>query len=321
MSGDVPGDLHAVGAGTGCARDGALGPSGLMATRAGAAAADPRNRVRALLDELGVTRPLLAVTDHGARLGVVQGVLADRVLDLAVTETGRLRVRAELRGRRWAVERGIGVPDVLAAADDGRWLLSRRVHPRPAGGARWTAEAIEVAVRIAPLPPPSGSPWLPEDGAVRTTAVRRALGSVEDAGRLVRGGVRLGELRAVRSAAELPLVESCHGDLRAANLVPDGTVGGIVVLEWAGVRPGPRHHDLLTLWATSVAHADRARIAAAVLERTAAWERPDVGLLWQAIAWEQLVARLTRPDRGDGLDAAFAHARLAEARRIAADLG
>jgi aminoglycoside phosphotransferase len=294
-----------------------------MDTRAGAAAADPRSRVSALLAELGVTQSLLAVTDRGARLGVVQGVLADRILDLAVTETGRLRLRAEVRGRRWAAERGIGVPDVLGAADDGRWLLSRRVHPGPVGGARWTEEAIGAALRIAPLPPPPGSPWRPEDGgAVRTTGLRRALGSVEDAGRLLRGGVRLGELRAVRATAgELPLAEACHGDLRAANLVLDGEAGGIVVLEWAGVRMGPRHHDLLTLWATSAGHADRARIADAVLERTAAWEHPDVGLLWQAIALEQLVARLTRPDRGDGLDAAFARARLAEARRIAADLG
>jgi aminoglycoside phosphotransferase len=294
----------------------------VVTTRVGPAAADPRSRVSALLAELGVTQPLLAVTDHAARLGVVQGVLPDRILDLAVTESGRLRLRAELRGRRWAEERGIGVPDVLGAADDGRWLLSRRVHPGPVGGARWTQEAIEAAVRIAPPPPPPGSPWRPEEfGALRTTWVRHALGTVEDVGRLVRGGVRLGELRAVRSAAgELPLAETCHGDLRAANLVLDGEVGGIVVLEWAGVRTGPRHHDLLTLWATSAGDTDRARIAEAVLERTAAWEHPDVGLLWQAIALEQLVARLTRPDRGDGLDASFARARLAEARRIAADL-
>jgi aminoglycoside phosphotransferase len=295
----------------------------VVTSRVGPAAADPRSRVSALLAELGVTQPLLAVTDHGARLGVVQGVLADRILDLAVTESGRLRLRAELRGRRWAEERGIGVPDVLGAADDGRWLLSRRVHPGPVGGARWTEEAIEAAVRIAPLPPPPGSPWRSEGGGtVRTAGLRRALGSVEDAGRLVHGGVRLSELRAVRAAVgELPLAEACHGDLRAANLVLDGEVGGIVVLEWAGVRTGPRHHDLLTLWATSAGDADRARMADVVLEHTAAWEQPDVGLLWQAIALEQLVARLTRPDRGDGLDAAFAHARLAEARRIAADLG
>ena len=295
----------------------------MVTSRVGPAAADPRSRVSALLAELGVTQPLLAVTDHGARLGVVQGVLADRILDLAVTESGRLRLRAELRGRRWAEERGIGVPDVLGAADDGRWLLSRRVHPGPVGGARWTEGAIEAAVRIAPLPPPPGSPWRPQGGGtVRTAGLRRALGSVEDAGRLVRGGVRLSELRAVRAAAgELPLAEACHGDLRAANLVLDGEVGGIVVLEWAGVRTGPRHHDLLTLWATSAGDADRARMADVVREHTAAWEHPDVGLLWQAIALEQLVARLTRPDRGDGLDAAFAHARLAEARRIAADLG
>ena len=293
-----------------------------MAIRAGAARADPRNRVSALLVELGVTQPLLAVTDRGARLGVVQGVLADRILDLAVTENGRLRLQAELRGRRWAEERGIGVPDVLGAADDGRWLLSRRVHPGRAGGPRWTEEAIEAAVRIAPLPPPPGGPWRPDDGGgVRTTGLRRALGSVEDAGRLVRGGVRLGELRAVRAAAaQLPLTEACHGDLRAANLVLDGEVGGLVVLEWAGVGTGPRHLDLLTLWATSAGDEDRARIADAVLEHTAAWEHPDVGLLWHAIALEQLVARLTRPDRGDGLDAAFARERLAEARRIAADL-
>ena len=45
-----------------------------------------------------------------------------------------------------------------------------------------------------------------------------------------------------------------------------------------------------------------------------------MGLLWHAIALEQLVARLTRPDRGDGLDAGFARARLAEARAMAREL-
>ena len=58
-----------------------------------------------------------------------------------------------------------------------------------------------------------------------------------------------------------------------------------------------------------------------MLDRTAGWEVPDVGLLWHAVALEQLVSRLTHADRGDGLDSAFARARLAEARRIAADLG
>ena len=85
-------------------------------------------------------KPLLAVTDLGTRMGVVQGVLADRILDLAVTESGRLRLGAELQGRRWAEECGIGVPDV------------------------------------------------------RTT-LRRARNSIQDSGRLVRGGVPLRELR------------------------------------------------------------------------------------------------------------------------------
>jgi aminoglycoside phosphotransferase (APT) family kinase protein len=144
---------------------------------------------------------------------------------------------------------------------------------------------------------------------------------VEDAARLLRAGVRLGELRAVRAAArELPRAEVTHGDLRAANAVLDGDSGRLVVLDWWGVRPGPRHRDLLTLWATAAAEDDRGVLADAVLERTASWERPDVGLLWHAVALEQLVDRVTRPDRGDGLDAAFARARLAEARSLAATL-
>jgi hypothetical protein len=56
-----------------------------MSSSSGSATGDARGRVGALLDELGVAQPLLAVTDLGARLGVVQGVLADRILDLAVT--------------------------------------------------------------------------------------------------------------------------------------------------------------------------------------------------------------------------------------------
>jgi len=277
-----------------------------------------RARVVALLAELGVEQPLLGVSDLGTRLGIVQGVLADRVVDVAVTESGRLRIRAELRGRQWADEREIGVPEVLAAADDGRWLLSRRVHPAPAGGPRWTEAAIEAAVRVAPLPAPPGEPWHPPSGPT----LRRARASAGDAGRLVRAGIRLGELRAVRAAArQLPLAEVGHGDLRAANAVLDDEVGRLVVLEWAGVHPGPRHRDLLTLWSTTPGAEDRARIADVVRERTAGWEEPDVGLLWHAVALEQLAARVTRPDRGDGLDEAFARARLAEARQLARQLG
>ncbi|MGY1706312.1 phosphotransferase [Geodermatophilus sp. SYSU D00697] len=283
------------------------------ATTEGAA----RERVSALLAELGVDQPLTGATDLSASLGVVRGVLADRVVDLAVTESGRRRLRAELRGRRWAEERQIGVPEVVAAADDGRWLLSGRIHPVPTGGPRWTEAAVDAAVRIAPLPGPSGSPWQPP----ARPALRRARATVGDAGRLVRGGIRLGELRAVRAAAaQLPLSEVSHGDYRAANAVLDDE-GRMVVLEWTGVRPGPRHRDLLTLWASTVGDEDRARIARVVLDRTAGWEEPDVGLLWHAVALEQLVGRITRSDRGDGLDLAFCRARLADARGIAAELG
>jgi hypothetical protein len=115
--------------------------------------------------------------------------------------------------------------------------------------------------------------------------------------------------------------EVSHGDYRAANAVVDEATDRLVVLEWAGVRAGPRHLDLITLWATTPGDQERARFAETVLDRTAGWEVPDVGLLWHSVALEQLVARLTRPDRGDGLDAAFARERLIEARRIAADLG
>ena len=126
--------------------------------------------------------------------------------------------------------------------------------------------------------------------------MRRARASAEDAGRLVRAGVRLGELRSVRAAARgLPLAEVAHGDLRAANAVLDDELGRLVVLEWTGVHAGPRHRDLLTLWATTPEEKDRARIADVVLERTAGWEEPDVGLLWHAVALEQLVARRDPP--------------------------
>jgi hypothetical protein len=282
------------------------------------ATAAARDRVAALLAELGVTAPLAWVGDHAVHLGVVQGVLADRVLDLAVTESGRQRIRAELRGRRWAEDRGIGVPEVLAAADDRRWLLSGRVHPGRTRGEGWTGEAIEAAVRIAPLPVPPGDPWHPPAPG----RAGRARTSVEDAARLVRSGVRLGELRAVLAAArQLPLSEAGHGDFRAANAVLDDGADRLVVLEWAGVRAGARHRDLLTLWATTPGDGDREEIAEVVLARTTGWERPDVGLLWHAVALEQLVERVTRPERGDGLGVGFARRRLAEARRMASRLG
>jgi aminoglycoside phosphotransferase (APT) family kinase protein len=117
------------------------------------------------------------------------------------------------------------------------------------------------------------------------------------------------------------VAEVGHGDLRVANAVMDSELDRMVVLEWTGVVVGPRHRDLLTLWATTAQEEDRARIADEVRTRTTAWEAPDVGVLWHAVALDQLVARLVRSDRGDGLDAAFARARLAEARTVARDLG
>jgi hypothetical protein len=89
---------------------------------------------------------------------------------------------------------------------------------------------------------------------------------------------------------------------------------------WASCGPSgrPPASDLLTLWATAPDAEDRRAIAETVLDRTADWEAPDVGLLWHAVALEQLVTRLTRPDR---LGADFARARLTEARRLASDLG
>jgi hypothetical protein len=287
-----------------------------MSTERGADLA--RTRVTALLDELEVAQPLVAVTDLSAHLGTVEGILADRVVDIAVTESGRLRLLAELRGRRWAEDRQLAVPGVMAAAEDGRWLVSRRVHPTSPGGQRWTTAAIEAAVRIAPPPAPPGEHWNPPAPG----GLRRARASAEDAARLVRGGVRLSELRAVRAAArELPMSEVSHGEFRASNVVLVEEDQRPVVLEWSGVRAAARHHDLLTLWATTPGSEDRTRIAEAVLDRTAGWEVPDVGLLWHAVALEQLVSRITHADRGDGLDGAFARARLDEARRIAADLG
>jgi hypothetical protein len=269
------------------------------------------------LADLEIDEPLAGVADHAARLGLVQGILAESVVDLAVTESGRQRILAELRGRRWAEERAVGVPEVVAAAEDGRWLLSRRVHSGETGGKRWTEAAVDAAVRIAPQPGPDGEPWTPPGGP----SLGRARAKAEDTGRLLRSGVRLGELRAIRAAARaLPLSEVSHGDFRAANAVLDGENGGLVVLEWVGVQPAPRHRDLLTLWATTPDDADRQAIAEVVRERTAAWEGPDVGLLWHAVALEQVVARVTRPDRGDGLDLRFARSRLAEARRMAAQL-
>jgi aminoglycoside phosphotransferase len=304
--------------GCGCPERTILGRFPVMTGPRNAADLAARTRMLALLEELEVDQPVVSVTDLSARLGVLRGVLADRVVDLAVTEYGRLRLRAERRGRAWAEQRGIGVPAVVAAADDDRWLLSARVHPGPGGGQSWTADAIAAAVRIAPLPPPRGEAWRPAPSSL----LGRARAGAEDTARLLRGGVRMGELRAVRAAAgELPLSEVAHGDFRAANLVADGGQGRLVVLDWSGVTPGARHRDLLTLWATTPAAADRAQIAEAVLDRTAGWEVPDVGLLWHAVALEQLVARLTRADRGDGLDTGFARERLEEARRLAADLG
>src|SRR5439155_25669136 len=107
-------------------------------------------------------------------------------------------------------------------------LLSRRVQSGGPDGEPWVAAAIDAAVRIAPLPAPVGEPWVPPAPRL----LGRARGGAQDTVRLLRGGVRLGEVRAVRAAARgLPLAEVTHGDYRAANVVLDGELGGAPVLE------------------------------------------------------------------------------------------
>jgi hypothetical protein len=238
------------------------------------------------------------------------------VVEVAVGEAGRRRLRVEASGRAWADKHGIPTVPVLDTEPDGAWLLSAWVDPCAAEGPDYVRGAIEVADRIAATPEPpdvelDASSWR----APRRTVVTRAV-------RNITGGVPLRLwLAARRQARSVPHPRAvAHGDFYPRNVL--WARSGIHVVDWEYVGWAPRHTDLLRLWSILRRRDDRDRVISSVLADADDQERARVGslLLWLSLRLLGENLSAARANR-NAADLAHARAMVPEASRLARQLG
>lgn len=238
------------------------------------------------------------------------------VVDLATAPSGRDLNRLELRGRRWASGLGLDTPEVLAAAADGTWVLSRRLPLRRASGVGYVDQALLTAEVIAGgPPPPPGPPATAWRGSRRSLVARTVRG--------VAAGVPLRLWWAARAAARsLPQVPIAHGDFYHRNVLWPADRDRVAVVDWEYLGPGPRHGDLVRMWTILPDADDRGLLLDRLLGRLPRGEWREVGtlLVWLSL---RLLGENAKAPRRHRSPADLAHARrmVPEALRIATGLG
>ncbi len=235
---------------------------------------------------------------------------------LAGDSAGRARVRLERARSEWAREHGIPTPAVVAAAEDGSWLVVERVPDDAPEGAAYVKAALEAALAFADAPAP---PAALLRGSTSRRASRRTL-PVRLA-RMVRWGVDLREFAAVRrEALRLPPDTMSHRDFTVGNVLFDAARGRVHVMDLEFMGLAPRGMDPLTLWCGLDAREDREAVVDALLSGADGRERDRLGVLHRWLALRSFADRAVAPPWLREPDRIGESARLvAEARRNAAE--
>jgi len=269
--------------------------------------------VRSALSDLDVAPTVLEATAFaGPRRPVRRLVGGGVVVEIADTDTGRLRLRRELWGREWARQVGIPTVPVLAADPDGGWLVAEWWRPARPAGAGFLDDAVATALRIAGSPPPPPGPppavWTSPRWVAPVRLLRGAVGGVP---------TRL-SLAARRAAAALPDVPVAHGDFYHRNALWCPERGGVHVVDWEYLGSGRRHVDLVRLWTLLPQRTDRDALRDRILALTPLDEHRDIGALALYLAL-RLLGENVKGRRGDRHRADVDHARTIqpEARELA----
>ncbi|TQS45502.1 phosphotransferase [Cryptosporangium phraense] len=216
---------------------------------------------------------------------------AGLVLEVATGESGRLRLARELWGRGWARQVGVPTVPVLDAGEDGSWLIAEWWKPSPPSGEDFLDEALTAALRIAGSPPPEPGPpqalWVSDR---RAAPIRLARGVI--------GGVPTRPwLAARRAAAALPTVPVAHGDFYHRNALWCPERGGLHVVDWEYLGPGPRHGDLVRLWTLLPSRSDRDALLTRILALAPEAEHREIGVLALYLALRLLGENVKGPRR------------------------
>jgi aminoglycoside phosphotransferase (APT) family kinase protein len=239
--------------------------------------------------KLGLRRPV-------ARLGAGRVVL-----EMALNDDGRARIRRELWGRAWAARAGLPTAAVHGADGDGSWLLAEWVEPAPAAGARYLERALAMASALALAEPPPSAP-----GASVWRSPRRA--ALVRTGRALAGRMPLRLWWAARRAARaLPVVPIAHGDYYHRNVLWRPERDEVCIVDWEYLGPGPRHGDALRLWTVLPTRADRDALLARLFAAAPVAQHREIALLalWLSL---RLLGENIKSPRADRNDADLAHA-------------
>ncbi|MFI5955353.1 phosphotransferase [Cryptosporangium sp. NPDC051539] len=224
------------------------------------------------------------------------------VVEVATGEAGRLRLRRELWGRSWARQVGIPTVPVLDADPDGAWLIAEWWKPSPPTGERFLDDVLAAALRIAGSPPPEPGPppavWVSDRRAAPIRLARGVLGGVPTRSWLA----------ARRAAAALPTVPVAHGDFYHRNALWCPERGGLHVVDWEYLGPGPRYGDLVRLWTLLPSRTDRDSLLGRILTLAPPAEHQEIGTLARYLAL-RLLGENVKGRRRDRHHADVAHAR------------
>jgi hypothetical protein len=163
------------------------------------------------------------------------------VVDVASGPEDRGRILREVEGRLWAVENDIPTAETVAVGRHGTWLVSKWLDDRPGVSLSYLAAALEVAERIQRATRPGLLPTRDAWKAPRSAALGNAA-------RMLAVGVSPREYVATRAAARAqPCTAMVHNDFHRSNVLDQGDAGGVAVIDWEYLTPGPPHRDFLQL--------------------------------------------------------------------------
>lgn len=198
----------------------------------------------------------------------------------------------EVAARRWASGIGVPTPAILAHDPAGEWLLGERIEAAEPVGAGYVDEALRCADLIAEAEPPALPARASQWRASRWTLLPRTA-------RMVAAGISPLDFRARRSAAAaLSTAAVGHGDFYRRNVLATGQQGGVSVIDWEFIGPGPLLADHVRFWSTLRREQDRQRAWDGLRDR--ARDLPDPQHLSDLVQWlalRLLAENLAAPPR------------------------
>ena len=206
---------------------------------------------------------------------------SDAFAYLGPTPAARSLLVREAKLYEWGHGEGVPLPQVIAASDDGSFLVVSRVASDPPKGPDYVAAAAEASDRIvqAKWPPASLlAGGRPRRARLRSAPIRYA--------RMLGKALNPVEISSTtRAVARLPAAELSHGDFHKRNVLFDSFTASVHLIDLEFLGPAPHGVDLAVLWVSLEMAQDRDLVLEALLSRTPRDRRGELGVVlhWAAL--------------------------------------